>query len=214
MGWDVIGGIKNAAAWAHDKVDEGVDAAGQAVDSAVHTAEHAVDGARQSIVSFGEQHGGVVGKAVAQNVSDGIGLVEGAGLAVYDAGAGVATLARGAGRLTDPVEWALHPDRNMARLQTTGNTLTTMAKLGSPTEWMLHPSENTQTAKALWNGVTAGYQDAAKSGDWSKFAGRAVVDVGQLLHRCGRSQRGHQERRGCQRRGARGRRPDRGGQGR
>lgn len=181
MGWDVIGGIKSAATWVDDKAEAAIDSAGQAVDDAVHTAEHALDDTRKSIVDFGQNHGGVVGKALAQNVSDGIGLVEGAGLAVYDMGKGVTTLARGAGHLTSPVEWALHPERNLQRLETTGNVLSTMAKLGSPVEWALNPQQNTNTAKALWNGVTAGYQDAAKDGDWSKFAGRAVIDVGSFF---------------------------------
>jgi hypothetical protein len=181
MGWDVIGKLSSAAAWVHDKSEEAVDEAGHAVDGAVHSAEHAVDDARKDLVDFGQHHGGIVGKALAQNVSDSIGLVEGAGLAVYDAASGVATMARGLDHLTSPVEWAMHPERNLARLETAGNALTAMAKLGSPTEWVLHTQENANTAKALWNGVTAGYQDAAKSGDWSKFAGRAVVDVGSFF---------------------------------
>jgi hypothetical protein len=181
MSWDVVGSLGKAVGWVHDKADEAVDTAGHAVDGAVHAAEHGVDDARKAIVDFGDHHGGVVGQFVAHNLSDSIGLVEGAGLAVYDAGSGLATMARGLGRLTDPVEWAMHPDRNIARAQTAGNALTAMAKLGSPVEWALHTKENATTAKALWNGVTAGYQDAAKSGDWSKFAGRAVVDVGSFF---------------------------------
>src|SRR5262249_12950493 len=125
--------------------------------------------------------GGIAGKVLGQNISNSIGVVEGAGLAVYDAAAGVTALARGAGHLMDPVEWALHPERNLARAETAGNALTTMARLGTPSEWLLHPQANANAAKALWNGVTAGYQDAARSGDWSKFAGRAVVDVGSFF---------------------------------
>lgn len=181
MGWDVVGGVTRAASWVHESTEQAIDEAGKAVDNAVHAAEDAVDGARKSIVDFGEQHGGFVGKAVAQNVSDSIGLVEGAGLAVYDAAAGVATLARGVDHLLSPVEWAMHPERNLARAQTAGNALSTMAQLGSPVAWVMNPGQNANTAKALWNGATAGYQDAAQSGDWSKFAGRAVVDVGSLF---------------------------------
>jgi hypothetical protein len=75
----------------------------------------------------------------------------------------------------------MHPDRNLARAQTAGSALSTMAQLGSPVAWALNPEQNANAAKALWNGATAGYQDAAQSGDWSKFAGRAVVDVGSLF---------------------------------
>lgn len=181
MGWDVVGGVTRAAGWAHDRTEQAIDEAGKAIDSAVHAAEGAVDDARKSIVEFGEEHGGFVGKALAQNVSNSIGLVEGAGLAVYDAAAGVATLARGVDHLLSPVEWAMHPERNLARAQTAGNALSTMAQLGSPVAWAVNTGRNADAAKALWNGATAGYQDAAESGDWSKFAGRAVVDVGSFF---------------------------------
>jgi hypothetical protein len=181
MGWDVVGGLRDAAGWASEKIDGAIDGAGSAIDGAVHGAEHAIDDGRKAIVDFGEHHGGVVGKAVAQQVSDGIGVVEGVGLGAYDAGAGITKLAVGAGRLTSPLHWAGHPEQNMARLSATGSALTTMAKLGSPAEWALHTQENLQASQALWNGVTAGYQDAAQSGDAAKFAGRATFDIGSLF---------------------------------
>ena len=181
MSWDVVGRVRDAVASVYDKTEEVIDEAGQAVDSAVHGAEHAIDDARKGIVEFGEKHGGVVGGAIGHAVSSQIGLAEGATLAVYDAAKGVATLARGVEHLASPAEWALHPERNLERAQTAGNALVAMGKLGTPMSWALNPQENADTAKALWNGVTAGYQDAAKSGDWSKFAGRAVVDVGSFF---------------------------------
>lgn len=181
MGWDVVGKLGAAASWVHDKTETTIDEAGHAVDRAVHDAEQVIDDGRKAIVDLGDHHGGIVGQAVAHDLSNGIGLVEGAGLAVYDAAAGIATLARGLQHLGSPVEWALHPERNTARAQAAGNALTTMAKLGSPTAWLLHPRENSNAATALWNGVTVGYRDAAQSGDWSKFAGRAVVDVGSFF---------------------------------
>jgi DNA/RNA non-specific endonuclease len=181
MGWDVVGGLRDAAGWASDKIDGAVDGAGHAIDGAVHGAEHAVDDARHAIVDFGEHHAGVVGKVVAHQVSDTIGEVEGVALGAYDAGAGLTKLAVGAGRLLSPLEWAGHPQQNLQRLSATGNTLTAMAKLGSPVEWALHTQDNLRASKALWNGATAGYQDAAKSGDAAKFAGRAMFDVGSLF---------------------------------
>ena len=181
MSWDLVGRVRDVAASVYDKTEEAVDAAGQAIDNAVHSAEHAIDDARKGIVDFGEQHGGVVGGAIGQAVSSQIGLTEGAALAVYDAAKGVATIGRGIEHLASPAEWALHPERNLERAQTAGNSLLAVAKLGTPVSWALNPQENADTAKALWNGVTAGYQDAAKSGDWSKFGGRAVVDIGSLF---------------------------------
>jgi hypothetical protein len=181
MGWDVVGGLRDAAAWTSDTVNGALDDAGHAIDGAVHGAEHAIDDGRHAIVDFGEQHGGVVGKAIAQQVSDGIGVVEGASLAAYDMGAGAVTLARGVSELASPVEWLAHPEQNMQRLTTAGNSLTALAKLSSPIEWAMHPSENGQAVTALWNGVTKNYQGAAASGDYSKIAGRLVVDVGSML---------------------------------
>lgn len=86
MGWDVMGGARSAATWLDDKANSALDGAGEAVDGAVHGAEHAIDSARQSIVEFGARHGGVGGQAVAQEVSNGLGTLEVAGLAPYDMG--------------------------------------------------------------------------------------------------------------------------------
>lgn len=164
-----------------DDVDHAKDWVGGKIDGAVHTAEHAVDGFRHDLVDFGEQHGGVVGKAIAQTVSDDIGLVEGGSLAVYDMGKGVVQLADGASKLVNPLEWATHGDRNLQRLETAGKAAETLGNLANPVAWATNPEGNANTAKALWNGVTAGYQDAAKSGDWSKFIGRGVVDIGSFF---------------------------------
>jgi hypothetical protein len=181
MGWDIVGGLRDAAGWVNDKIDEGLDSAGHAIDSGVHGAEHAIDGARQSINDFGQRHGGVVGSAVAHQVTDAIGVAEGAGLAVYDAAAGVTTLARGAGHLVNPVEWATHPQKNLDRLSAAGHAAETLSKLADPVEWAFHSDANAAIAKSLWNGVTAGYQDAAKNGDWAKVGGRALVDIGSFF---------------------------------
>jgi len=177
----VLRRVASAVGEAHDAIGAGIDRAGKAIDTAVHSAEKTIDDSRKALVEFGQAHGGVVGKALAQDVSDGIGLAEGAALAAYDMGSGLATLARGAGRVADPIEWAMHPGRNLQRVETTATALTTLAKLGTPTEWLLHPQDNLKTGGALINGLTAGYQDAARTGDWSKAAGRLVVDVGSFF---------------------------------
>lgn len=183
----VAGGLQaaeNAREWVGDRLDD-VDHAkewvGGKIEGAVEGAEQAVDGFRKDLVEFGEQHGGFVGKALAENVSNSIGLVEGAGLAVYDMGKGVVQLADGAGKLVNPLEWATHGDRNLQRLENTGKAALALGSLASPVGWAVNGEGNVQTAKALWNGVTGGYQEAAKQGDWSKFVGRGVVDIGSLL---------------------------------
>ena len=184
MGIDIGGALSSARNWAGDRLDdvEGAkDWVGGKIDGAVRGAEDGIDGFRQDLVQFGEEHGGIVGKTLAQGVSNYIGISEGATLAVYDMGKGVVQLADGASKLTNPLEWATHGDRNLQRLEGVGNVAQTLNKLGSPVAWATDPGGNVETAKALWNGVTAGYQDAAKDGDWSKFSGRLVVDVGSLF---------------------------------
>lgn len=184
MGIDIGGALHGARNWVGDRLDD-VEAAkdwvGGKIDGAVQSAEDGIDGFREDLVRFGEDHGGSFGKTLAQGVSGSIGLTEGATLAVYDMGKGVVQLADGAGKLASPLEWATHGDRNLQRLETTGQVLQTLDNLGSPVAWVTNPGGNVDTAKALWDGVTGGYQDAARDGDWSKFSGRLVVDVGSLF---------------------------------
>ncbi len=184
MGIDIGGALSSARSWVGDRLDdvEGAkDWVGEKIDGAVQSAEEGIDGFRHDLVQFGEDHGGIVGRTLAQGVSDSIGLTEGATLAVYDMGKGVVQLADGAGKLANPLEWATHGDRNLQRLESTGQALQTLHNLGDPVAWATNPGGNVETAKALWNGVTEGYQDAARDGDWSKFSGRLVVDVGSLF---------------------------------
>lgn len=164
-----------------DDVDHARDWVGGKIDGAVQGAEHTLDDFRRDLVDFGEQHGGFVGKALAENVSNSIGLVEGAGLAVYDMGKGVVQLADGAGKLVNPLEWATHGERNLQRVETVGKAAVALENLTNPAAWLTDTQGNAGTAKALWDGVTGGYQDAARQGDWSKFIGRGVVDVGSLF---------------------------------
>lgn len=206
MGFSLGGAISGAASWVGNKIEGAVEEGGEAlhgaqqwvghrlddldhaeaavgatIDGAVHDAEKSVDGFRHDLETFAQEHGGVIGGAIAKSVSDGIGLTEGAGLAVYDMGKGIVQLADGAGKLVNPLEWAAHGGDNLQRLQTVGKTAEVLGNLASPAAWASNPQGNLDTAKALWNGVTGGYQDAAKSGDWSKFIGRGVVDIGSFF---------------------------------
>ncbi|MEP7041730.1 MAG: DNA/RNA non-specific endonuclease [Dokdonella sp.] len=176
--------LEGAQHWVGDRLDDidhAKDWVGGKIDGAVRDGEHAVDSFRHDLVQFGADHGGILGKTIAQDVSNDLGVVEGAGLAVYDMGKGVVQLADGAGKLVNPLEWATHGERNLQRLETAGKAAETLANLTSPLAWATDTQGNINTAKALWNGVTAGYQDAAKQGDWSKFIGRGVVDIGSLF---------------------------------
>ena len=154
---------------------------GQKIDGAVKSAESSVDSFRKDVVTFGKEHGGVVGQSLAQGVSDVVGLNEGAALAVYDMGAGVTKVASGLAHLTNPADWLMKPQENLDRLKTAGSAVETLGKLTSPVEWALHPTENLESAAKLVDGVTEGYQEASKDGDWSKFGGRLVVDVGSFF---------------------------------
>ena len=184
MGWDIGGVVNGARNWVGNRLDDAEHAkdwVGEKIEGGIESAEHGIDGFRQDLVAFGEEHGGFVGKSIAQGISDDIGVLEGGTLAVYDMGKGVVQLADGLGKLTNPMEWATHGERNLQRLESAGRAVETLGNLTSPVAWATNPRGNLKTAETLWNGVTAGYQDAAKNGDWSKFAGRAVVDVGSLF---------------------------------
>lgn len=181
---DVGNAANDARTWVGermDDVDEAKNWVGTQIDGAVDSAEQGIDDFREGIVQFGEEHGGMVGRGVGQFVSDQIGVTEGALLATYDMGKGVVQLADGASKLVNPLEWATHADRNFERVQTVANTGAALGSLGSPVGWALNPEGNMRTAGALWNGVTQGYQEAAADGDWSKFGGRLVVDVGSMF---------------------------------
>lgn len=181
---DIGNAANDARTWVGDRlddVDEAKDWVGGKIEGAVRSAEEGVDDLRQDIVAFGEEHGGVVGRGVGQFVSDQIGVTEGALLATYDMGKGVVQLADGASKLVSPLEWATHADRNFERVQTVANTGVAIGSLTSPVGWALNPQGNMRTAEGLWNGVTQGYQAAAADGDWSKFGGRLVVDVGSMF---------------------------------
>jgi hypothetical protein len=202
MGFSISGAWNSATSWAGDRINDAGNAAndarnwvgdrlddvdqaknwvGEKIDGAVQSAEEGIDDFRQDIVQFGEEHGGVVGKTVGEFVSNQIGVTEGALLATYDMGKGVVQLADGASKLVNPLEWATHADRNFDRVQTVANTGMALGSLGSPIGWAVNPEGNMKTAETLWNGVTQGYQDAAADGDWSKFGGRLVVDVGSMF---------------------------------
>lgn len=184
MGFDIGQVVNTGRRWVGegmDKVDEVRNQVGSAIDGAVHEGEKKLDQFRHDMVDFGQQHGGVVGGTLAKMASDRIGLSEGAALAVYDMGKGVVQLADGLGKVTNPLEWAVHGDRNLQRLETAAAAGSALGNLGSPAVWITNPQANLHTGKTLIDGVTQGYQDAARQGDYSKFAGRLVVDVGSMF---------------------------------
>lgn len=176
--------LQGAREWVGDRleqVDEIEQRIGSAIDGAVDSAEKAVDGFREDIVAVGDRYGGVVGGTLARNVSTTIGIAEGAGLGLYDMGKGVVQIVNGAGDLVSPVEWAVRPEANIERLSNVGDAAMAIGNLANPAAWLTRPEANLDTAKSLWNGVTEGYQEAAAQGDWSKFAGRGVIDVGSMF---------------------------------
>ena len=184
MGFDIGQVVNTGRQWlggAVDKVDEVKSQVGSAIDGAVKEGEKHVDQFREGMVDFAEEHGGVVGGTLAKMASNQIGQTEGALLAVYDMGKGVVQLADGVSKVTSPLEWAVHGDRNLKRLETAAAAGTALNNLGNPAIWITNPQANLNTGKALWDGVTQGYQDAASQGDYSKFAGRLVVDVGSMF---------------------------------
>lgn len=193
MGIDVLGALDSARNWVGDRLedaDRAKDWVGERIERAVDSAERHVDGFRRDLVEFGREHGGSVGEAVAQQVSNGIGLVEGAGLALYETGKGVVKLADGASDLVNPVEWIARPERNLQMLETAGRTAQVVVELGSPIKWVTDPEGNLRAVGAIWDGITEGYRDAAAEGDWAEFAGRAVFDIGTAVVGVGAAAKG------------------------
>lgn len=177
----ILGGFVDGVKNAYDSTVDAKNWLGEKIEGGVKSAEQGIDGFRKDMVSFGRDHGGIIGESVAKTLSDNIGFVEGGALAVYDMGSGIVKLADNASSLTNPLEWAFHADRNISRIETTGKVADKLGSLASPVDWVMNPQKNIDTAGALWNGVTKGYQDAAKDGDAAKFAGRFVVDVGSFF---------------------------------
>jgi hypothetical protein len=176
-----LGSIYDSAKSVYDGGVSAKNWVGSQIEGGVKNAEKGVDGFRKDIVQFGRDHAGFVGDVITRPVANAIGLAEGATLAVYDMGSGLVKLADNAAALANPAEWAFHADRNIGRIETTGKVAEKIGNLTSPVAWAVKPQENISTAKGLWNGVTKGYQEAAKDGDAAKFAGRFVVDAGSFL---------------------------------
>jgi hypothetical protein len=141
------------------------------IDSKEQQLEHKVDDGRAWL----REHGGVAGKLA----SDQIGLVEGVGTSLYDAGKGIVKLADGVNSLTNPLEWAANPGANIARLKSgvqTVETLGKIANLAQPTSWLADPKGNAQLAGALWHSASTSFHD-----DPAKFIGNAVGTVGTFF---------------------------------
>lgn len=187
MGWgwdDVKSAASGAKNWVEDRYDdvEGIKAdVGRKIDSGVDKADRWLDDGRKDIVKFGEDHGGLPGKLVGQAISNNIGSTQGALLGAYDMTKGVVTLVDGVQKLTNPIEWSAHSGDNLKRLQTAGTSVVALGNLGNPVIWAANPGGNANTVKGLWNGLTSGYQDAAKNGDYSKMGGRLAFDVGSMF---------------------------------
>lgn len=154
---------------------------GNKIDKTVQKAEKKVDAGRKDIVNFGENKFGDTGKIVGNVISGGIGFVEGECLALYDVGEGTANLLYNAGQVVNPFEWYNNPDDNIERLNTAYSTVDELLDLADPTQWTYHKEENLDTAEALWDGITDGYQQAAEQGDLAKLNGRLAFDVASLF---------------------------------
>jgi hypothetical protein len=82
---------------------------GSWIDSGEQYVEHKVDQGRAWL----RQHGGAAGQAA----SDYIGFEEGVGESLYGAAKGLVQLADSAQSLANPIEWAVNPSANIARLK-------------------------------------------------------------------------------------------------
>ncbi|SKC03791.1 hypothetical protein, partial [Luteibacter sp. 22Crub2.1] len=103
-------------------LDDAVAGAGQWIDKA----ETSLDHARGSLRDWSMQNGGSVGGAIGKYVSDQIGLAEGFSLGAAHAVTGVVSLAVWASDLVNPVTWALDSQRNIDHVKSTYRTIDTL----------------------------------------------------------------------------------------
>ncbi len=144
---------------------------GSWIDSKEHQLENKVDQGRAWL----SEHGGVAGKVASGH----IGLVEGVGVSLYDAGKGIVQLADGVASLNNPLEWAANPGANIARLKSGVEAAATLGKivnLAQPTSWIADPKGNAQLTGALWNGVATSFNK-----DPAKFIGNAAGTIGTMF---------------------------------
>jgi DNA/RNA non-specific endonuclease len=152
-------------------LDAAKEQVGSWIDSGEKYLENKVDDGRAWL----RQHGGIAG----QMASDQIGLAEGVGVSVYDAGKGLVQLADTAGSLANPIEWAANPSANIARVKSTVNTVENLGKiagLADPASWITNPQGNAQLAGALWHSAATSFEN-----DPAKFIGNAVGTVGTFF---------------------------------
>jgi hypothetical protein len=144
---------------------------GSWIDSGEKFLENKVDDGRAWL----RQHGGIAGQAA----SDWIGFQEGVGQSLYDAGKGLVQLADGVQSLTNPVEWAVNPDANVARVKSVVNSVEALGKiagLADPARWITDPQGNARLAGALWHSAATSFDK-----DPAKFTGNVVGTIGTLF---------------------------------
>jgi hypothetical protein len=158
----------NAVATVVRDVDAKKQQIGAWIDSKEQQLEHKVDEGRAWL----RENGGVAGKLA----SDQIGLVEGVGTSLYDAGKGIVKLADGVNSLTNPLEWAANPGANVARLKSAGEAVESLGKIANltqPTSWIADPKGNARLAGALWDSAATSFNK-----DPAKFVGNAAGTIG------------------------------------
>jgi hypothetical protein len=149
-------------------VDAAKQQVGAWIDSKEQQLEHKVDEGRAWL----REHGGVAGKLASAQ----IGLVEGVGTSLYDAGKGIVKLADGVNSLTNPLEWAANPGANVARLKSAGEAVESLGKIANltqPTSWIADPKGNARLAGALWDSAATSFNK-----DPAKFVGNAAGTIG------------------------------------
>ena len=179
---DAGGSIWNSAKDGATAVAKGVErgwksavndakAAGSWIDSGETYLENKIDEGRGWL----REHGGVAGRVASHQ----IGVAEGVGVSVYDAGKGLVQFADGAASLANPIEWAADPGANIARVKSTVasvKALGRIAYLASPLGWMLDPQGSAQFAGTLWNSAARSFES-----DPAKFVGNAVGTIGMSI---------------------------------
>jgi hypothetical protein len=150
------------------------------LDSFLKNAESFMDAGRQGIVSFGYSHGGQLGGAISQSVTDMLGFDEGVLVAGAKTISGTLQLLNNVAEVTSPLEWARDPSGNLNRLQTAYGAFNTLDSVIDPVRVVLNPQLAWANGTAILKGGTQDFRDDLAGRDYSKFAGRLAGTLGSF----------------------------------
>jgi YD repeat-containing protein len=150
---------------------------GQWISGKEQQGEQFLDQLRSNITAYGDGQG-IVASVAGRNVADAIGITEGAAIGAYKMGAGLVSLANGAGHLTSAYSWAMDPQGNIQRVKTVVGTVAALNTFSEAVQ--TNPLLAWALAKPVVRAATADYRGYLVQRDYSKFFGRAGFDLATI----------------------------------